>query len=108
MPIASSVEELLIAPEYRVTRTGRFLITELLIPHRVLSTSVRNGGQAENLRYLVNHQSCEGTDHRERHTAITGLGQEAYHDLACAKMNLDPNLVAMMGTAANINYASIV
>lgn len=89
-------------------REGRFLVGELLVPHRVLSTSVRNGGQRENLRYLVNHQSCEGTDHRERHSVITENGQEAYHDSACSEINLNPSLVAMMGTAANMNYAGIV
>jgi adenosylcobinamide amidohydrolase len=31
-----------------------------------------------------------------------------YHDLACRQAGLDPGLVALMGTAANMNYASIV
>jgi adenosylcobinamide amidohydrolase len=105
MATTSKLEELLLTPAYRLTRTGRFLITELLTQHRVLSTSVRNGGQTETVRYLVNHQSCEGTDHRERHTHIIGMGLEAYHDAACAEIGLDPNEVAMMGTAANMNYA---
>lgn len=110
MAVASNlnIEELLVTPEYRVVRTGRFLITELLIPHRVLSTSIRNGGQAEHLRYLVNHQSCEGTDHRERHAYITGSDPEAYHDSACNEMGIDGNLAALMGTAANMNYAATV
>jgi hypothetical protein len=68
MMIASGLEELLVTPEFRLVRSGRFLVTELLTPHLVLSTSVRNAGQTENLKYLVNHQSCEGTDHRKRHT----------------------------------------
>jgi adenosylcobinamide hydrolase len=108
MSIASNLEELLVTPEYRLTRTGRFLITELLTPHRVLSTSVRNGGQTQNLRFLVNHQSCEGTDHRERHAQITGVGLDGYHDAACREIGLDPSQVAMMGTAANMNYAAVV
>jgi adenosylcobinamide hydrolase len=107
MAIASNLEELSVTPEYRLVRTGRFLITELLTPHRVLSTSARNGGQSENVRYLVNHQSCEGADHRERHALITGMGLEGYHDSACKEMELDPSEVAMMGTAANINYAAV-
>ena len=108
MPIASSLEELLVTPEFRLVRSGRFLVTELLTPHLVLSTSVRNGGQTENLKYLVNHQSCEGADHRERHAHITGMGLEGYHDSACAEIGLDPCEVAMMGTAANMNYAAMV
>jgi len=106
MSPVSNMEELRVTHEYRLIRTGRFLIAELLKPHRVLSTSTRNGGQTETLRYLVNHQSCEGTDHRERHTHITGIGAENYHDAACAEMGLDGNLTAVMGTAANMNYAA--
>ena len=104
-PIANR-EELLVTPEYRLLRTGRFLITELLVPHRALSTSSRNGGQTEHLRYLVNHQSCEGTDHRERFAHITGNGPESYHDAACQEMGLDGNFAVVMGTAANMNYAA--
>ena len=108
MATASNLEELFVTPEYRLVRTGRFLITELLTAHRVLSTSARNGGQTESVRYLVNHQSCEGTDHHERHALITGRGGENYHDAACKEIGLDPGEVAMMGTAANMNYAAVV
>jgi adenosylcobinamide hydrolase len=108
MPIAPNLEELLVTREFRLGRTGRFLITEFLTPHRVLSTSVRNGGQTDHVRFLVNHQSCEGADHRERHAHVTGMGQESYHDSACGEINLDPGEVAMMGTAANMNYAAVV
>jgi adenosylcobinamide amidohydrolase len=81
-------------------------VAELLVPHRVLSTSARNGGQREGLRFLVNHQSCEGTDHRERHAVI--MGNAEYHDLACREIEIDPALAAMMQTAANMNYAAVV
>jgi len=102
-------EVLRVAGEFRLVRSGRFLVAELVVPHRVLSTSARNGGQREGLRFLVNHQSCEGTDHRERHALITGGGGEAtYHETACREIGVDPELVAMMGTAANMNYAAIV
>jgi adenosylcobinamide amidohydrolase len=93
---------------YRVHRNGRFLVVELLQPHLVLSTSVRNGGQSEALRYLLNHQSCEAAAHVERHDIIHGNGLGLYHDRACAEAGLDPAQAALMGTAANMNYASIV
>jgi adenosylcobinamide amidohydrolase len=108
MTVALNLEELFVTPEYRLVRTGRFLITELLTPHRVLSTSDRNGGMAEHVRYLVNHQSCEGADHRERHAHITGMGLAVYHDAACTEIGLDPAEVAMMGTAANMSYAAVL
>src|ERR1700679_2827685 len=107
MAQAANLEELMETDEYRLVRAGRFLITELLKPHRVLSTSTRNGGQTETLRYLVNHQSCEGTDHRERHAQITATGPENYHDVTCGEMGLDGNVAAVMGTAANMNYAAV-
>ncbi len=94
--------------EFRLQRLGRFLIAELLKPHRVLSTSARSGGQSERIHFLVNHQSCEANDHRERHLHITQLGVEAYHDSVCRELCLPPEGVALMGTAANMNYAGIV
>jgi len=35
MVLVANLEELMVTPEYRLVRTGRFLITELLKPHRV-------------------------------------------------------------------------
>jgi adenosylcobinamide amidohydrolase len=93
------------AREFRLVRNGRFVVAELLMPHRVLSTSARNGGQQEGLRWLVNHQSCEGTDHRERHALI--MGDAEYHDSACGEIGINPTLAAMMQTAANMNYAAV-
>jgi hypothetical protein len=43
-----------------ISRFGRFVVAELLVAHRVLSTSSVAGGQTESVRYLVNHQICEG------------------------------------------------
>src|ERR1700744_5121671 len=106
MSVVSNGEVLRVAPEFRLVRNGRFVVAELLVPHRVLSTSARNGGQREGLRFLVNHQSCEGADHRERHAVI--MGNAEYHDLACGEIGIDPALAAVMQTAANVNYAAIV
>lgn len=93
---------------YALRRSGRYLIAELLGEHLVLSTSVRNGGQARGIRYLGNHQSCEATLHTARHDAIKSIGQEAYHDQVCGEMGLPAEEVALMGTAANMNYAAVV
>jgi adenosylcobinamide amidohydrolase len=101
-------ETLIENAQFRLRRSGRFLVTELLSPHRVLSTSACNGGQSDGIRYLVNHQSCEGSAHYERHVFMLELGQERYHHAVCDDLGLDPRSVASMGTAANMNYASIV
>src|SRR5207245_1665738 len=91
-----------------IRRHGRFLVVDLNAPHRTISTSVRNGGQTDHVRHLVNHQSCEGAGHDERFEVITAQGHEAYHDAVCLEVGLPPDQTAVMGTAANMNYAAIV
>jgi adenosylcobinamide amidohydrolase len=101
-------EQMHVSEEFVISRSGRFVVAELLTLHRVLSTSTRNGGQQDKIRYLVNHQSCEPSIHQERHDYMVGMGLEAYHDVVCAELALDPETVAIMGTAANMNNVSIV
>jgi len=100
-------ETLLEHHHFVLRRRGRFLVADLKTPHRLLSTSVRNGGQSERVRALLNHQSCEGTAHHARHHTITAGGPDAYHDLICAEAEVEPEYTAAMGTAANMNYAAI-
>ena len=73
-------------PSFDLRRAGRFLVADLTEPHRVLSTSVRHGGQVDHVRHLLNHQSCEGTAHHERHRVMTEAGLDAYHDRVCAEV----------------------
>ena len=87
-------------------RAGRYLVTELLAPHRVLSNSSHVGGQRDDLRFLVNHQSCEATGDLERHDLIASAGQVAYHHRVCAELGLNPDETAVLGTAANMAYAA--
>jgi len=94
-------------PSFVLRRSGRFLVVDLLGAHDVLSTSVRNGGQVETVRHLVNHQSCEGAAHLARHRVITA-DLERYHDEVCSEVSVPPEATAMMGTAANMNYAARV
>ena len=85
-----------------------FLIAELLAPHQVLRTSAYRGGLCERIRYLVNHQSCEGNGHAARFALIVQLGEVGYHRHVCEELGLPPDVVALMGTAANMNYAAHV
>lgn len=101
-------EVLATLPLASIRRSGRFLVLDLQAAHRVLSTSVRNGGQTEHLRHLVNHQSCEGSGHEVRSQLIMQLGQDAYHDTVCAEIGIPPSDAAVMGTAASMNYAALV
>jgi adenosylcobinamide amidohydrolase len=101
-------ERLLDRPLLTVRRSGRYLVVDLIELHVVLSTSVRNGGQVSHVRYLLNHQSCEGTGHHARHEVITDAGLGSYHDIVCREASVPDDATAVMGTAANMNYASIV
>jgi adenosylcobinamide amidohydrolase len=56
---------------------------------------------------LINHQSREGAGHREREAYMAGIGLEGYHNAVCSEIAVDAQLVASMGTAANMNYAAI-
>jgi adenosylcobinamide amidohydrolase len=94
--------------QFTLRRASRFIVAELEAPHLVLSTSIRNGGQSTAIRYLTNHQSCEGAAHKDRYEQISAHGQDKYHDVVCAEIDLPPAEVALMGTAANMNYAAIV
>lgn len=93
---------------YALKRDGRFLIVELHTPHQVLSTSAHRGGLCTGIRYLVNHQSCEGTGHDARFALIRQLGLVGYHRHVCTERGLPPDEVAAMGTAANMNCAAHV
>ena len=100
-------EQLFDQPAATARRAGRFVVVDLRLPHRVLSTSARNGGQTEHLRHLVNHQSCEGKGHDARARLIHEQGPDGYHDAACAEIALPPEETAVMGTAANMSYAAV-
>jgi len=93
---------------FELRRCGRFVVAELREPHRVLSSSVCNGGQTRAIRFLLNHQSCEGSGHQDRFRIIMESGNDGYHERACAEADVPPAATAMMGTAANMNYASVV
>lgn len=87
-------------------RSGRFLLVELLAPHRVVSTCAACGGQREDVSFLANHQSCEGTGDAVRYDRIAALGPAGHHAATCAEMGVPPERTALMGTAANMAYAA--
>ena len=100
-------EPLLEQPAFDLRRSGRFLVADLKEPHHVVSTSVRHGGQVDYVRHLLNHQSCEGSAHHERHRAMTEAGLDGYHGQVCGELGLPAERTAVMGTAANMNYIAI-
>src|SRR4051812_2992472 len=101
-------ELLLERPEFLLRRRGRFVVAALNAAHRVITTSIRNGGQVDHVRFLLNHQSSEGTAHPERHRLMLDAGLAAYHDHVCAEAGVPAEETASMGTAANMNYTAVV
>src|SRR5215510_14783773 len=101
-------ELLLQRSTFDLRRSGRFLVADMKGPHRVLSTSVRNGGQVDGVSHLLNHQSCEGSAHHQRQRVFTEGGLEAYNARVCVEAALPPDATALMGTAANMNYVALV
>jgi adenosylcobinamide amidohydrolase len=99
-------DNLIELPEFIVRRRGRFLVTEVAVPALVMSTSIQNGGQSDRVRYLLNHQSCEGAGHVSNRP-VSKVGHYEYHHSVCQEAGLDPDMTAMMGTAANMNYAAL-
>lgn len=93
-------------PTASVYRHGRYIVAELEGPHRVMSTSSCVGGISDRVRYLVNHQSCEAAGHNDRFLKIVDAGLEGYHRSVCTELDLSPDAAAIMGTAANMIYAS--
>lgn len=89
----------------RIWRDGRFLLTELLRPHRVLSTSMVGGGLREDCTHVVNHQSCEPSGHDEAMRRWRELGAEGSHREACRAAGTEPETTALCGTAANMRCA---
>ena len=94
------------APTFDMYRQGRFIVVELTVPHRVLTTSSCVGGVSNDVRHLVNHQSCEASGHSERGAEISRLGLDGYHRAVCAELGLTAEATAVMGTAANMIYAA--
>lgn len=90
------------APNFTATRSGKYLVVELKKPHLVLSTSGgKAGGQAEGIRFLVNHQSSEANGEMNARTA--NMTRSEFHDDVARTLNIQPSQMAMMGTAANMN-----
>jgi adenosylcobinamide amidohydrolase len=87
---------------------GRYLIGEFLVPHRLLSTSMHEGGMREDCRFVVNHQSCEPSGDNAAMERFRSLGGEGYHRFACEQAGLPPESTALCGTAANMHCASLV
>lgn len=90
-----------------IKRKGRYVICELKTDFLSLSASFSAGGFTTRARYLINHQSCEGSGHATRAQEIVEMGQQAYHAQVCRECETPVDESLVLGTAANMRYLSI-
>lgn len=100
--LSQLAETLWDSDQFSARRLGRYFLVELKSPHRVLSTSAHCGGEQEGVRFLANHQSCEGRGDTERQALIAEMGLARYNREVCAELGIDPDQTALMGTAASM------
>jgi len=89
-----------------VHRTGKMISVRFAVPHRVISTCRVNGGIRQDLQGIFNHQSCEPAAHVRRDLKIIISDPARYMQGLCERHGL-PELVASLGTAANMQHAAI-
>jgi adenosylcobinamide amidohydrolase len=90
-----------------IQRKDKIIHARFLVPHRVISTCRVAGGIQETLEYIYNHQACEPTGHhRAGASAMTRLPHD-YRAQVCEKHGLPADRCATLGTAANMQYASL-
>ena len=90
---------------YGVRRVGRNLVVELKEENELISTSSVGGGQRGDVKYVVNHQICEGKDHREQELEYSKLGKEKYHQKVSEELGVEGGKMVLLSTAANMRYA---
>lgn len=98
---------LLETPGFTVTRENRFLGVHFQGPWRTLSTCPVHGGEQENLVGILNCQTCEGSAHHPKAKTLHKLSREELHQECCLAAGAPADLTALLGTAANMDYASI-
>ena len=107
-PLIQHASTLIKNPLFDVQRLHRSLIVTLKTPHTVLTSSAVNGGQSDTLKYLVNFQSMEAKGHNKRLQEIVAMSDKDYHLQVASSLSIDPNRMALMGTAANVYHTSHV
>ena len=88
-------------------RDDKFVALRFLIPHRVISTSLTEGGIAEGLDLVFNHQGCEAGP-LSRHPAPQVIArQDLYAAAVLARHGFSGMRAAQLGTAANMNNLAV-
>ena len=90
-----------------IHRKEKILYVNFLVQHRVISTCGVNGGLRDDLDGIANHQLCEPLGHDRKGLKIIAESPFDYLKSVCEKYGLSPEKRALLGTAANMNYAAV-
>lgn len=91
----------------KIEREDKIIHARFLVPHRVISTCRVAGGITDSLEYIYNHQSCEPAGHHSATASAMSDMPSEYRAAICAKHYLPAEKCATLGTAANMQYASV-
>ena len=90
-----------------IHRKEKIIYVNFLVQHRVISTCGVNGGLRDDLEGIANHQLCEPLGHDRKGLKIISESPFGYLKSVCEKYGLSPEKRALLGTAANMNYATV-
>lgn len=89
-------------------RNDKFVALRFRTPHRVISTSLDNGGIADGLDLVYNHQSCEPAGPLSRHPPPAVIDHpDQYTAALLEKQGLGGLRAAQLGTAANMSNLAV-
>ena len=90
-----------------IHRKEKIIYVNFLVQHRVISTCSVNGGLRDDLEGIANHQLCEPLGHDKKGLKVITESPVDYLKSVCEKHGLSPEKRALLGTAANMNYAVV-
>jgi len=92
---------------FEIHRKEKIIYVNFLVQHRVISTCGVNGGLRDDLEGIANHQLCEPLGHDRKGLKVISKSPVDYLKSVCEKYGLSPEKRALLGTAANMNYATV-
>jgi adenosylcobinamide amidohydrolase len=89
-------------------RRDKFAALRFRLPHRVISTSLDNGGIVDDLDLVYNHQGCEAAGALSRHPSRAIIEHPELYGAALLERHGFGGLrAAQLGTAANMNDLAV-
>ena len=90
-----------------IHRKEKIIYVNFLVQHRVISTCGVNGGLRDDIEGIANHQLCEPLGHERKARMSMAESPVDYLKSVFEKQGLTSEKRALLGTAANMNYAAV-